>query len=253
MQREAADQTSPELAIGFSELTSRLLSIHDIAESASVLADVVSGMLPGQPMLGVLIRQRRDRIALASNDPRAASIEEIQYHGGHGPSPEALETGLPVSVPDVTLERRWEGFSAQVGAHDVRSIHSQPLVTEDATIGVLTLYARRPYEFGPHTHDTVALTATHTAVLLSAAFDYARQAETTEQLLSALASRSVIDQALGIVMGQRRCGRDQAFELLRQNSQRRNVKLATVAAEIIHTITGTAPAATHFETDRARQ
>jgi AmiR/NasT family two-component response regulator len=42
----------------------------------------------------------------------------------------------------------------------------------------------------------------------------------------------VIDQALGVVMGQNRCTADEAFDILRTISQNRNGKLRDVAAEI---------------------
>jgi len=43
----------------------------------------------------------------------------------------------------------------------------------------------------------------------------ARQAELTGHLEAALASRSTIDHAIGMITGQNRCGTDEAFALLR--------------------------------------
>jgi ANTAR domain len=43
--------------------------------------------------------------------------------------------------------------------------------------------------------------------------------------VAALSGRAVIDQALGIIMGQRRCSADEAFGVLREVSQTSNVKL----------------------------
>jgi hypothetical protein len=44
---------------------------------------------------------------------------------------------------------------------------------------------------------------------------------------------AVIEQAKGIVMVQRRCGPDEAFDLLRRVSQRVNIKLHVLAAQIV--------------------
>ena len=44
---------------------------------------------------------------------------------------------------------------------------------------------------------------------------------------------SVIEQAKGIVMAQRGCGPEEAFGLLRQVSQRSNVKLHVLAEQIV--------------------
>jgi AmiR/NasT family two-component response regulator len=43
----------------------------------------------------------------------------------------------------------------------------------------------------------------------------------------------VIEQAKGIIMAQQRCGPDEAFDLLRQASQRTNVKVHVLAAQIV--------------------
>jgi AmiR/NasT family two-component response regulator len=71
-----------------------------------------------------------------------------------------------------------------------------------------------------------------------------RIAERTEMshLQIALGARAVIDQALGIIMGQNRCTADNAFELLRTISQNRNVKLRDIAAEMITAVSGQPPA-----------
>lgn len=54
-------------------------------------------------------------------------------------------------------------------------------------------------------------------------------------------SSSVIDQAVGILMGQQRCNAATAFDLLRQASQNRNRKLRDIAAEIITNVSGEPP------------
>ena len=66
----------------------------------------------------------------------------------------------------------------------------------------------------------------------------AEQTERAEHLQSAMATRSTIDQALGVIMGQNRISRDEAFAILRSASQHRNVKLREVAAMLIENLTG---------------
>ena len=47
---------------------------------------------------------------------------------------------------------------------------------------------------------------------------------------------AVIEQAKGIIMVQQRCGPDEAFDLLRRASQRTNIKLRVLAAQIVEQI-----------------
>ena len=56
-----------------------------------------------------------------------------------------------------------------------------------------------------------------------------------------MASRRVIDQAIGVIMAQNRCTGDEAFEVLRRASQHRNVKLRQIAADVVTSVSGQPP------------
>jgi ANTAR domain len=56
------------------------------------------------------------------------------------------------------------------------------------------------------------------------------------RLQAKMATMPVIEQAKGIIMAQQRCGPDEAFDLLRQISQRTNVKVHDLAAQIVTVI-----------------
>ena len=49
-------------------------------------------------------------------------------------------------------------------------------------------------------------------------------------------SRGEIEQAKGILMAQQRCGPDEAFDLLRRASQRANIKISVLAAQIVENV-----------------
>ena len=72
---------------------------------------------------------------------------------------------------------------------------------------------------------------------LAAAQESVRRARaalaTAGELQDSLESMPVIEQAKGIVMAQQRCGPDEAFDLLRRASQRKNVKVSVLAAQIV--------------------
>jgi AmiR/NasT family two-component response regulator len=59
------------------------------------------------------------------------------------------------------------------------------------------------------------------------------QASEYARLLARLESMPVIEQAKGIIMAQSRCGDAQAFDLLRRASQRSNVPVRDLAAQIV--------------------
>jgi hypothetical protein len=51
----------------------------------------------------------------------------------------------------------------------------------------------------------------------------------------------VIEQAKGVLMAQHRCGPEEAFDLLRRASQRANVKVSVLAAQIVEQVASPEP------------
>ena len=67
--------------------------------------------------------------------------------------------------------------------------------------------------------------AAHAAVELSAA-------NQQDQMEKGMASRDVIGQAKGILMARQHISADEAFDMLRRGSQRLNIKLRDLAAQV---------------------
>ena len=65
-------------------------------------------------------------------------------------------------------------------------------------------------------------------------------ASDTANLRQALESRDLIGQAKGIVMATMLCSADEAFAILRQQSQHENIKLVDVATEVVRRTTARA-------------
>ncbi|MGW6526671.1 GAF and ANTAR domain-containing protein [Streptomyces venezuelae] len=160
-----------------------------------------------------------------------------------GPCLFALRTGIMQIIEDTQGEQRFGSFPARAQTHGIRSTLALPLVPPGQhTTGVMNLYARRPSSFPPQVRDQVAVFAGYAAGALGVAQKIAHHTQFSEDLQTALASRSVIDQALGIIMAQQRCPAQRAFQMLSRASQNRNMKLRDVAADIITNVTGTPPA-----------
>ena len=171
----------------------------------------------------------------------AARVDEIQYVRNCGPCVDTLRTGVVVQVDDYTGDDRWDGHGAHALADGVVSSLSLPLVVGGRTVAALNLYADRPGAFAGAPRRQAEAFAGQCAAALTLALRQSGQAEVRHQLLEAMASRSVIDQAIGILMGQQRCTATTAFGLLRRASQARNRKLHDVAADVITSTTGEPP------------
>jgi AmiR/NasT family two-component response regulator len=69
--------------------------------------------------------------------------------------------------------------------------------------------------------------------MLTNATAYGQAQRTASQLKDAVVARSVVDQAKGVLMHALGCDADDALRRLRQESQRRHVKVTEVAAEVV--------------------
>jgi GAF domain-containing protein len=100
-----------------------------------------------------------------------------------------------------------------------------PLWAGDEHLGTLSLYGDKPDCFDATAKQLADLYATHAALALA-------EARRTDQLKRAILSRDLIGQAKGILMERERLTADQAFDRLREVSQRLNRKITDVAQEL---------------------
>jgi hypothetical protein len=73
-----------------------------------------------------------------------------------------------------------------------------------------------------------------TTSFLSVVETYSGLASEVTDLRQALRSRPAIEQAKGIIMADRKCSAEEAFDLLKQLSMETNVRIADVAAAVIY-------------------
>jgi hypothetical protein len=118
--------------------------------------------------------------------------------------------------------------------------------------GVLDLYARVPRAFSAVDRQSAELLAGQAAIAVTAALRHYDEVILAGHLRIALSSRSVIDQAIGIVMAQQGGGPEEAFAALRTISQRRNINSAP-SPPSWSTPPATAARPPHRKPDRASQ
>ena len=85
------------------------------------------------------------------------------------------------------------------------------------------------------------LLAAFGSAMLTNVTAYTQAQRTASQLKDAVAARSVVDQAKGILMHALGCDADEALRRLRQESQRRHIKVTEVATEVVAAYDGEEP------------
>ncbi|MFG1923200.1 GAF and ANTAR domain-containing protein [Cryptosporangium sp. NPDC048952] len=177
----------------------------------------------------------------ATSAELAARADEVQYDVDEGPCLEALSTGRTIHVDDLATDPRWPRYRMPALAHGVASSLSLPLRADGHTVAALTLYSPQACAFTAPARQLAEVSAAQCTAALALALRYAAPSQVQEQQNAALASRSIVDQALGILMGQQLCTDTRAFQLLREAAQHRNRKLSDVAADVISRVTGQRP------------
>jgi GAF domain-containing protein len=190
---------------------------------------VATELIQGCDLVGISIVHPGGIDTPAGSDEALNRIDELQFKLKEGPCYDALRTRETVVSGSLRTDPRWPTWGPLVAKEiGVHSIVSYRLFTTADTLGVLNLYSRSPDAFDvDDIYNGLALAA-HVAVALAASQNVAN-------LEMAIASRTVIGQAEGILMERFGIAADQAFAALRRVSQHRNVKLNQVAEELVRT------------------
>jgi hypothetical protein len=177
-------------------------------------------------------------VTVGSSDRAAWEADQVEFDTEDGPCVEALRAGTMSGPLDLATERRWPAWTAVATLLGFASAAGIPGEVSPGERIALNLYAPAPHAFDDEIMHRATLFAEEVARTLPSAVRLFEADERATHLEQALASRSTIDQAIGVLMSQNRCTPDAAFGILRRASQNRNIKLRDVAGAIIERYTG---------------
>jgi transcriptional regulator with GAF, ATPase, and Fis domain len=228
----------------FKELQDALLSTESVEQFLHEMSRLAAGLVRGGLSCGMTVQSAGRPMTVACSDPVAAQVDEVQYKLDDGPCLHAMRDGHTVRIEDTTrmkdtgVKARWPEFEERAASHGIRSCLALPLTADGRSIGAINLYARTASAFGAAEARRAENFAENASGALTLALRLSSHVLLIEQLRSSLSSRTVIDQALGIIMARERCGQSRAFALLRAASQNSNVKLREIASAIVTSVTG---------------
>ena len=136
-------------------------------------------------------------------------------------------------------------FGPRVGRLGIHSALSLPLLLPNQVVpvvGAINVYARGKDVFDDRAVAIGELFAAPAAVAVHNAQVLAQALALTTELQNALASRPVIDQAIGVIRSRSGGSSDEAFTRLREISQREHTKLVDVARRLVDEAVGRARA-----------
>jgi GAF domain-containing protein len=200
-----------------------------VEASVQAIAEAALDALPGINHVGVSMAHRNGRMeTLAATDELVRRLDRLQYETGEGPCVYAMRGHRVVEVPHLELEERWPQFVPGAVALGLRAQIGVQLFSDRETFGALNLYSTEQSSFAPGTAHLAELFATHAAFVLG-------RSRREDQLTTAIESRKVIGQAIGIVMERYGLDEQRAFAFLVRASSTANTKLRQVAQDLVAT------------------
>lgn len=220
-------------AAAFARLGRIKLAETDLHGVLSEVAHLAKETLPGADEVSVtLVQGDRARTAVHTG-PLALKLDERQYELKNGPCLDASMTAAPLSIPTMIAEQRWTAWAAYAAQIGLGSSLSIGLPIQEAVTGALNIYATKVDAFDEAAIAVAENFAAYAAVAVANAHLYDSTATLAQQMQAAMQHRAVIEQAKGIIIGDRRCGPDEAFAILARLSQDTNRKIRDVAAALV--------------------
>ncbi|MDQ1437649.1 MAG: hypothetical protein QOK43_1278 [Acidimicrobiaceae bacterium] len=216
----------PSVSHSFAAIAQHLYVSEDVDETLEAVAAGASRAIPGCDVASITLLEDGRLRTPAATDPRAVAADELQYSLQQGPCYTAVTSEMAVYTPDLSTDERWPQFSRRAAELGFGSLLSYRLMARgESTLGSINLYGLRPQSFSEQSRHFGAMFAAFTGAMAHAARRHTG-------LLDAIQSRDVIGQAKGILMERHRVTAEEAFDTLRIESQRLNVKLRDLAAHL---------------------
>lgn len=214
------------------ELSERFLAPMD---PDAVLSDLMARLVEifGLEAAGLTLAEAGEPTSVGF-PPGTDALERVGTEHRAGPCVEALRTGEPLAIADINAYAdRWPGFCAAARDRGLGSALVLPLRLGGESLGVVALYAAERREWSPEDQQAAVVLADVVTAHLIHTSRLRRQEQLTEQLQTALESRTVIEQAKGVVAATHQISVDEAFERIRRHARSHQVSVRAVADAIV--------------------
>jgi hypothetical protein len=221
-------------AQAFSDATAGLVQHYDLAEILARLVNDCAGVL-GVDSVALMVKNDAGRLELLSaTSHRANEIELFQIQHDRGPCIESVGTGAIVSAcSEAEIIGRWGTVGTVIVEAGYGMVQAFPMRWHDDVLGSLNLFSTRPTgqdEVVPYI-DGQAFADVATLALITS-FELPL-VDVTTRVSTAVAARSVIERAKGVLAFQRDIEVAAAYEVLVETARTQHRTLSEMATEVI--------------------
>ncbi|SDR95694.1 GAF and ANTAR domain-containing protein [Microlunatus soli] len=213
----------------FAAIARELLSQPSPTATLDRIFAVAVESIRGCDHAGISFIQHRRIETVAASDDVVAKGDEQQYQFDEGPCLDAIRDEETVRSNHLMDESRWPRWAPWV--HDNLGVESMlcfQLFTSEHSYGGLNLYSDHVNGFDTHDQTMGLALAAHAAVAIASS-------QEIEGLTVALANRTVIGQAEGILMERYGLSAERAFAFLVRVSRQENRRLVRIAEDFVKT------------------
>jgi len=206
---------------------------------AGRVAETALAAIPHADIISISVLSWPDSRTAACTDEEALQLDTEQYESGRGPCLEAALQRTPLRAVIDEEHQRWPEFVEAAQRAGIRASLSVPLLidgvdSEQELVGSLNIYSHTTTAFDPYDAELMRLYSVAAGQAISNSSRWQKSREAVTQLETALLSRSDIDMAKGALIALHGCDPNAAFAELKDESQRRNIKLRDVACEMLN-------------------
>jgi len=216
--------------------------LAELSEYSAALVAMPAGL---KVECAVTLYRRRRSLTGAGSTARARTLNNIQTGLGEGPCLTALQESRTVLISDVASDGRWPEYATALMLEGIHSVLAVPLVLEQGAAASLNFFSQSPGAFTDAFRDSAERYASQAGKALRLAVRIGSKQQTVDDLQEAMKSRTTIDLAVGVIMGQQQCSQSTAFGILNRAASGRNKKLRDVAHDLLGKITDQS-VETHF-------
>lgn len=218
---------STDFADSIAEAVRTLHKPRSLSDTLQTIVEVACNSVPGFDQVGISTLERRGEVQTrAYTGELVTHLDALQYALREGPCSEALQGHDVVCSSALRHEQRWPHYVPQAWEAGVRSQLAVKLYLDQGTLGGINFYSTVHEEVAPEAQALARLFATHAAIALG-------HAQERETFTEGLVTRRAIGQAIGILMERYDMNEDRAFAFLVRASSHANMKLRTVAQELV--------------------
>ncbi len=177
----------------------------------------------------IYVLEQDELVLQASTDPHSEVLGRVKMKVGQGVTGWVAEHLEPVAIAERAYsDNRFKVFH-ELPEDRFEALLSVPIVSGGRLVGVINLQNRARRQ---HSEREIRLIAT-VGFLMGAKIETARLESENSELLDRLATRTFIDRAKGILQRTMHLSEDEAYRLMRRQSQNKRKSMKEIAETIM--------------------